>query len=193
MQKNAQFIRNIPLTLHQLEHYSFHTSNKPYFLQNTAYTTPIKPHFYTNKGVAHGRVTNQLTYQRPQVEKSLVRFIPSCVLRIAGLSNTFNYNWDYTNANKFPVTLKTKTGCLAPEPTIEVGKSTNKITCQKCQHNWAEEGKHHLYQIRGILHVRMKNEIKYGCSLWLSNNIKIQDVNATIVRAVKLRCLLNLE
>ena len=31
----AQFLRNISLTLHQLEHYSFHTSNTTYFPQTT--------------------------------------------------------------------------------------------------------------------------------------------------------------
>jgi hypothetical protein len=35
MQKIAQFLSNISLTLYQLEHYTFHTSNKTYFLQNT--------------------------------------------------------------------------------------------------------------------------------------------------------------
>jgi len=39
MQNTAQFLRNISLTLHQLEHYSFHTSNKTYFLQTTTHGT----------------------------------------------------------------------------------------------------------------------------------------------------------
>ena len=49
MQNIAQFLRNISLTLHQLEHYSFHTSNKIYFLQttphrsSTPYLSPTKP------------------------------------------------------------------------------------------------------------------------------------------------------
>jgi hypothetical protein len=35
----------------------------------------------------------------------------------------------------------------------------------------------------------MKNEIKYGRSLWPSNNIIIQDVNATIIRGFQITML----
>jgi len=40
MQNIAQFLRNISVTFHQLEHYSFHTSNQTYFLQPQTYLMP---------------------------------------------------------------------------------------------------------------------------------------------------------
>jgi len=40
MQKTVQFLSNISLTLHQLEYYSFHTSNKTYFVQTTPHRHP---------------------------------------------------------------------------------------------------------------------------------------------------------
>ena len=54
MRNIDQFLRNISLTLHQLAHFK-----KNYFLQTTT-------KFSTNKGVAHGRVPNQLKYQSPR-------------------------------------------------------------------------------------------------------------------------------
>jgi len=58
MQNIAHFLRNISLIRHQLEHYSFHTSNKTYLL-STNYTLPDANQTTTerlsaNKGVARG-------------------------------------------------------------------------------------------------------------------------------------------
>jgi len=88
----------------------------------------------------------------------------------------------------FPSRLKTGTGCLAPEPIYKLEKAPIKVTGQNCQHNRAGRGKH-LYQITDKPQVHMKNEIKCGRSLRLSNII-IQDVNAPIIRGCQLRCLL---
>jgi len=46
MQNICQFLRYVSLTHHQLEHYSFHTSNT-YLLQSTHYPTPTKPQGHT--------------------------------------------------------------------------------------------------------------------------------------------------
>ena len=43
MQNIVHFLRNMSLSLRQLEHYSSHTSNQTYFPQTTPYHKPTKP------------------------------------------------------------------------------------------------------------------------------------------------------
>ena len=65
MRNIAQFLRNISLTLHQLAHFKQNLLSANHTLTH-ANQTATK--LSTNKGVAHGRVPNQLTYQRPREE-----------------------------------------------------------------------------------------------------------------------------
>ena len=65
MRNIDQFLRNISLTLHQLAHFKQNLLSANYNLTHANQTTT---QLSTNKGVAQGRVPNQLTYQRPRGE-----------------------------------------------------------------------------------------------------------------------------
>jgi len=62
--------------------------------------------------------------------KYLWRFSQSCVLHIAGLSNTLYYNWDCSSANEFTVAVEDGNGVPCTRTYIQVGKSTDKVTGQ---------------------------------------------------------------
>ena len=62
--------------------------------------------------------------------KYLWRFSQSCVLHIAGLSNTLYYNWDCSPANEFTVVVEDVNGVPCTITYIQAGKSTDKITGQ---------------------------------------------------------------
>ena len=158
MQKIAQFIRNISLTLHQLKHYCFHTSNKTYFLQTTPFLMQLrrKSDFCTYEGATHGRAPNQLTYHGPPVETCASQN-PS-----DGLANPPFYtslgsvthstiNGIVLMLTSSPLRWRRKRGALHQNLYTSC-KSTDKASGQKCQHNFAGRGKH-LYQIRDILSV----------------------------------------
>ena len=62
--------------------------------------------------------------------KYLWRFSQSCVLHIAGLSNTLYYNWDCSYANEFTVAVEDVNGVPWSITYIQAGKSTDKVISQ---------------------------------------------------------------
>jgi hypothetical protein len=126
-------ICNISLTLHQLEHYSFRTSNKTYFLQTKPYLTHFNEKSQsiwqgdqptniakTSRGGTCARQSPSDSLANPALHTSLV-------------SNTLN--WDCANANEFSVVVEDINGVTCTRTYIQIGKSTNKVTGQNCQHN----------------------------------------------------------
>jgi hypothetical protein len=106
------------LTLHQLEHYSFHTSNKTYFQlqirehvhfhsrQLNVHTHRPSTPSHEQRGQRDQPTNTQITSGANLREsKSLGQFSQSCDLQITGLSNILN-NWDCTYANEFPVAVE---------------------------------------------------------------------------------------
>jgi hypothetical protein len=151
----AHFLRNIIHTRSTWTPQFLHF-NKTYFLQTITYVMPNiqlcnfeEQKFCSWQDTDHtGRVTNQqhaikLTKGGNMCPSTSLGLLShSCVLCIAGVSNTLNnITGIILMLTSFPSWLEKSAGLHCTSDLSQLGKSTDKITGQDSQHNYARPEK----------------------------------------------------